>query len=402
MYFERESFRHTIAIKDFDYWVNDYWVGDEKWLRKQISFSDLDLSERKFKVLDYLGEEGKDFFRNTIGSMWEHLSAAEIKINEWIEKWWVTDTELEEYIEILWEVVNASDAHKLQRKVEARVIHPHQKIPHKITIDQSEIWKLRENIQKLWDLLWFQVSLSWNGIYVINDDGRSVVFCYTDTWVTSTYHSYKELLLLLIATEDVVLLDYFTNMFSLPRPTNYNYIEAEKYKWKMKADRNIISTLEWLPQTDQKNLPEDTKEDDIAQVIPWNASWRYVTSNTHRYIGTFGMWSCVSLILQQKWKAFLIHIDDFTGNASLWGKWAEEVINQNLSNFNQSDLKIHVVWNSDGTGRKNMLEIYKYLENKWLSHKINTANFHGHWPARSVVVDVESGELYPESWKFFY
>jgi hypothetical protein len=233
------------------------------------------------------------------------------------------------------------------------------------------------------------------GFYLTNDNGASILFFDFDNKIISTALTRQELIRTILISGDLDLFNFFKDLMNLPNATTEDFQESKKLKDKIDSDNSTISKLLNLPTLVMTEQP-DLKGKKTVEVPQGAGLGSFVTSDDAEFIGTNGMAPCVALVVHQDKKAIVIHVDSFSGAASLGGQGAAPFLDRYIgSEFIQNDnLKIYLIGANQG-GRQNVLDIYEYLEENNLEENIVAANVLGKGESGSVVVDVNTGEVYP-------
>jgi len=350
------------------------------------------ISSRGFVAEDYLGTEGKKFLKERTSSMPDDLWSINYAINSGLNKGWISKQDIQKYKQILGDVKNAFDTYSLKNSVLSEVKDPVLKNPKSVILHSAEeIVQLRKYMTQLSEKL----DMREGAFYVLNDEGRSIIFLDEKINQVSSAHSKQELVQILLAASDSNLISYFSRLFDLPKATVNDIEEVKVLKTKIQRERAIIQYLKSLPFSPELPQPNLTGKK-VKGVMQGNANGRFVTAENVDFIGTEGMGPCVALVIYQAGKALIMHIDNFSGEASLGGRGAARELNLHMWKFEKNEsLQVHIIGNSDGSGRQNLLDIFTWLEHEGIKSSIRTVNFSNHGRADSVLLDIKNGAVYP-------
>ena len=312
---------------------------------------------------------------------------------------WITNKEKDFILQSLEKAEDNGDLFKILQEVQSICKDPVLKKPDDLEIKIEQKEEIQQNLQKLSEVLERSFSNTNNGsFYVTDDNGMSIVFIDSKDNKVSTAFTRQELIRILLSAGDMDLYHFFSDLMKLPKATTEDFKEAKKVKEIREKDRQIVEDLAKIPVLTSKNTPNISGKK-TTEVIQGAGSGQFVTNQEADFIGTNGMGPCVALLICQdfgdKQKAVCIHVDSFSGKASLGVQGSAPLLDRYIGSefIKNPSLQIHLIGANQG-GRENVLEIYKYLEQKSLTENIVSANVLGKGQSGNVVLDVKTGQVY--------
>ena len=200
-------------------------------------------------------------------------------------------------------------------------------------------------------------------VFLLDDQGLSIFYFRKDQRVLSSALSREKLLQLLLSTGEFGLVDYFKTKVGLPEYSLQDLQAAEALSVTCQLERKIMDKIMSLPISMVYPEPVNLTGARVIEVIQGSGNGEFVTSDDADFVGTKGMSTCVALLiwqdLEDKQQAICVHIDDFSGKASLGGRSAAEFLDLHIPRFDLSKpLSIHLFGGARMGGRKTILEIY--------------------------------------------
>ncbi len=143
------------------------------------------------------------------------------------------------------------------------------------------------------------------------------------------------------------MVDYFKTKVGLPEYSLQDLQAAEALRATRQLDLKIMDKIMSLPISMVYPEPVNLAGARVIEVIQGSGNGEFVTSDDVDFVGTKGMSTCVALLIWQDLKdrqqAICVHIDDFSGKASLGGRSAAEFLDLHIPRFDLSKpLSIHL------------------------------------------------------------
>gem|GEM_PF-6502338 len=299
-------------------------------------------------------------------------------------------------------VKNALEALRLLGLVEKLCTDSRYKPAEKVNISLEEVQTLIANLHTLANALDTPIYTAANGdLFILDENGLSIFYFQKDQRILSSVLSRDGLLKLLLTTGEFGLVDYFKTLVGLPDYSSEDLQAAEELHSTRQLNREIIKTIMDISVVAYDPTTPNLESARVVEVIQGSGNGEFVTSDEVDFVGTKGMSSCVALLIWQdsgEWQqAICVHIDDFSGRASLGGLGAAEFLDSHLYRFDLSKpLSIHLFGGSASmSSQKTILEIYKYLQSRGLEEQIVSANVLGKGVSDSVVLELKTGKVYP-------
>jgi hypothetical protein len=279
--------------------------------------------------------------------------------------------------------------------VQAKAINPLDKKPEKKTINPNSMNDFEEHFLRLISGNERKLSEGTDSLYSIQDDGRSILFCDQKSNTISTALTRREFKAVLASVENQTTTDYFLDLFDLTPLDETDYAKAKEMKEIRKKENEIVAFFKAKPKPEisHKSLPTERRDYGVNQ---GNGFGVVKSLDTTDSLSTLGLGPCVCFMIHEGHKGLMIHIDHFSGEASLTRTGAAQFLDRHINEFSPG-AKIHLQGANDDSGRETVIEIYKYLEKNGLLDQVATANvLNGHSGYSSVTLDLGTGEIHPK------
>lgn len=308
---------------------------------------------------------------------------------------WISSDELAKVESDLRGAENSSDTWKILQFVQAKAINPLDKSPSQVDLAPKDIAEYESYFSKLCEDIGRNPSKGLNSLYTIQDDGRSILFLNKEANIVSTALTVRELKGVIASARDKATRDYFINLLNLPPLDENDSAKAEAINSQRKREVEIIDFFKAKPKPKpQRPLDPSRRNYEVNQ---GNGFGVVKSLDTTDSLSTFGLGPCVCLMIHEGNKGLMIHIDDYSGNASLTQTSAEDFLNKYIDEFGP-EAKIHIQGANEDSGRKTVIEIYQYLKRQGLLSQVATANvLNRHEGHSEVVLDLRTGELHPSN-----
>ena len=186
---------------------------------------------------------------------------------------------------------------------------------------------------------------------------------------------------------------YLQKFFDL-KTNHAAHIQGERLKKKIEDEDKIIQFFINLPRVKSRKDNEDEGEIDVDE-----GSFSFATREKTKSMSTSFLQSCLAVVFIEEGKAFLDHIFSFTARHSAQQKEdGDKMLNDGLKNFaNKKEISIYIVGASKiwkYGGRKNLINLYHFLDQHGLLGNVRGANTTDDTPSGSVFIDLENNQVY--------
>jgi hypothetical protein len=353
-------------------------------------------TEYIFNAKDFLNKTAIDHMRRPCQMQTDIPQISEI-ISHALEQAppWISKEELDEVQSQLSSAENSFDTYRTLQFVQARARNPLDKEPKEKTINPNSMYDFEEHFRRLISDNKSKLSQGTDSLYSTQDDGRSILFCDQKSNTISTALTQREFKAVLASVKNQTTIDYFLNLFDLTPLDNADYAKAKEMKEIRKKENEIVAFFKAKPKPEisHKSLPTERRDYEVHQ---GNGFGVVKSLDTTDSLSTLGLGPCVCFMIHEGHKGLMIHIDHFSGEKSLTQTGAAQFLDRHINEFSPG-AKIHLQGANNNSGRKTVIEIYKYLEKNGLLDQVATANvLNGHSGYSSVTLDLGTGEIHPK------